>query len=144
MEVNNTLITLPDPIKAVFFKLAYCTSRKLIEKRSITHFMFLLLKKSSITIIIALEYMPQAQSLIYSWESQKTIAVDIEQFVYLIKSLYPELGDLLYSLIKVPSDQRPSSCIVKLLEQFFCELKIIHIYSLTHTYNPQIQPTKKQ
>lgn len=132
MEVSNTLILLPNPVKAVFLKLAYCTSRKLTEKRSIALFMLLLLKKSSIRVIISLDYMPQTQSLIDLWESKETIAVEILQFVYLIKYFCPELEDLLYSSIKLPPDQWPSPRIVKVSEYIFCELKIIHIYSQIH------------
>ena len=45
MEVSNTLTTLPDPVRAVFLKLVQCPSTDMIEKRSIAHFMLLLLKE---------------------------------------------------------------------------------------------------
>ena len=143
MEVSNTLATLPDPVRVVFLKLVQCTSTNMIEKRSITHFMLLLLKESSITNIIPLEYIQQAQSLIDSYESQAKSAMEIDQFVYLSKYFYPELGDLLYSSTNLSPDQWPSPCIVKLLEYIVREIKNITasnvppIETLTiHKYNP--------
>ena len=143
MEVSNTLTTLPDPVRAVFLKLIQCTSTKMIEKRNIAHFMLLLLKESSLTNIIPLEYIQQAQSLIDLYESQATIAMEIDQFVYLSKYFCPELGDLLYSSTKLSPDQRPSPCIVKLLEYIVCEIKSITASNVPpletrtiHKYNP--------
>ena len=108
------------------------------------------MKENSITNIIPLQYIQQAQSLIDSYESQATIAIEIDQFVYLSKYFCPELGDLLYSSTKLSPDQRPSPCIVKLLEYIVCEIKNITASNVppleTHTihkYNPpQIQSTK--
>ena len=127
MEVRNTLTALPDPVRAVFLKLVQCTSTKMIEKRSIAHFMLLLLKESSITNIIPLEYMQQAQSLIDLYESQATIAMEIDQFVYLSKYFCPELGDLLHSSTKLSPDRRPCPCIIKLLEYIICEIKKLQL-----------------
>ena len=51
--------------------------------------------------------------------------MEIDQFVYLSKYFCPELGDLLYSSKKLSLDQRPSPCIVKLLEYIVCEFENI-------------------
>ena len=122
MEVSNTLTTLPDPVRAIFLKLVQCPSTDMIEKRSIAHFILLLLKEQH---NVPLEYIQQAQSLTDSHESQATIAMEIDQFVYLSKYFCPELGYLLYSSKKLSLDQRPSPCIVKLLEYIVCEIENI-------------------
>ena len=61
--------------------------------------------------------------------------MEIDQFVYLNKYFCAELGDLLYSSIKLLPDQRPSPCIAKLLEYIVCEIP-------WDSYNPQIQSAK--